>query len=79
MIGIDWAVQVVQVVNVLILVGWLALTIVALIRLRHCQLDETVRVLWVIFVVLVPFVGALAFFIVRPGYPRPGKGEQSHC
>lgn len=65
----------VQTVEFLILAGWLVLSIVALIRLRRCQLDETARILWVIVVVLVPFMGALAFFIVHPGTPEPGKGR----
>jgi cytochrome bd-type quinol oxidase subunit 2 len=73
MTAIDWTFHVAQTANLLILVGWLVLAIVALMRLRHCQLDEIARALWVIIVVLMPFVGALVFFIVRPGSPRPGK------
>lgn len=75
MIGIDWTVRALQVVNLLILVGWLVLLIVALKRLRRCQLDETARVLWVMVVVLIPFVGALAFFITSPGKPQPGEEQ----
>jgi hypothetical protein len=65
----------VQAANLLILAGWLVLAILALIRLRRCQLDDIARVLWVIVVVLVPFMGALAFFIVRPGNPRSSKRQ----
>jgi hypothetical protein len=36
-------------------------------------LDDTARVLWVIVIVLIPLMGALAFFIVSPGKPRPGQ------
>jgi hypothetical protein len=71
--GIDWTFRMVQAVNFFILAGWLVLAILALIRLRRCQLDETARVLWVIIIVLVPFMGALAFFIARPGNSRWGK------
>jgi len=56
-----------QIVNFLTLTGWIMLTIVALTHLRRCQLDETARILWAIVIVLLPLVGALAFFIVRPG------------
>jgi len=73
MAAIDWTFRVAQIVNFLVLAGWLVLAILALIRLRRCQLDETARVLWVIIIVLVPFMGALAFFIVRPGNSRWGK------
>jgi len=60
-------------VNFVILAGWIVLAIVALTRLRRCQLDETARVLWVIDIVLIPLLGALAFFVVRPGKPRPDE------
>jgi uncharacterized membrane-anchored protein len=75
MTAIDWTFRVAQTVNLLILAGWLVLAILALVGLRRCQLDETARVLWVIVVVLVPFVGALAFFMIRPGTPEPSKGR----
>jgi ABC-type nickel/cobalt efflux system permease component RcnA len=75
MIGIDRTVWTLQVVNFLILAGWLVLAIVALTRLRRCQLDDTARVLWVIVIVLIPLLGAVAFFIVCPGKPRPGEEQ----
>ncbi len=74
-ISIDWTVRAAQAANFLILAGWLVLVIAALTRLRRCQLDEAARVLWVVVVVLVPFMGALAFFIVSPGRPRPGEKQ----
>ena len=73
MIGLDRTVWALQIVNFLILAGWLVLTIVALTRLRRCQLDDTARVLWVIVILLIPLLGALAFFVVSPGKPRPGE------
>lgn len=73
MLGVNLTTWLFQIVNFLILAGWIILTIVALTRLRRCQLDETARVLWVIVIVLVPLMGALAFFIVRPGKPRPDE------
>lgn len=74
MIRVDWAVRAAQVANFLILAGWLGLTIVALTHLRRCQLDEIPRVLWVMVIVLAPFMGALAFLIVHPGHQRADKG-----
>ncbi|MDY6875299.1 MAG: PLDc N-terminal domain-containing protein [Chloroflexota bacterium] len=75
MIGIDRTVWALQIVNFLVLAGWLVLTIVALTRLRRCQLDETARVLWVIVILLIPLLGAVAFFVVSPGKPRPGEEQ----
>jgi uncharacterized membrane protein len=73
MLGVNLTTWLFQIVNFLILVGWIVLVIVALTRLRRCQLDETARVLWAIVIVLVPLMGALAFVIVRPGKPRPDE------
>ena len=75
MIGIDRTVWALQIVNFLILAGWLVLDIVALTRLRRCQLDDTARVLWVIVILLIPLLGAVAFFVVRPVKPRPDEEQ----
>ncbi len=75
MIGLDMTVWALQIVNFLILVGWLVLAVVALTRLRRCQLDDTARVLWVIVILLIPLLGAVAFSIVRPGKPRPREEQ----
>jgi hypothetical protein len=75
MIGIDRTVWALQIVNFLILAGWPVLAIVALTRLRRCRLDDTARVLWVIVILLIPLMGAVAFFVVRPGKPRPDEEQ----
>ncbi|MEA3377055.1 MAG: PLDc N-terminal domain-containing protein [Chloroflexota bacterium] len=64
---LDVATRLFQVLNLLILAGWLAAIFAALIGLRGRQLDDVARVLWVILIVVVPLLGALAFFIVQPG------------
>jgi len=73
MLGVNLTTWLFQIVNFLILAGWIVLAIVALTRLRRCQLDDTTLVLWVIVILLIPLLGALAFFIVRPGKPRPDE------
>ena len=75
MIGIDRTVWALQIVNFLILAGWLVLDIVALTHLRRCRLDDTARVLWVIVILLIPLMGAVALFVVRPGKPRPDEEQ----
>lgn len=47
--------------------GWLAAIFAAIIGLRRRQMDDVARVLWVILIVMVPLLGALAFFIMQPG------------
>lgn len=39
----------------------------ALLRLRGRPLDDVARVLWAFLIVTVPFMGLLAFYLVRPG------------
>jgi len=56
-----------QIVNLLLLISWLVLIIVALVRLRKRQLEPIIQVLWTIVVVIIPILGPLAFFIVAPG------------
>lgn len=46
---------------------WLLLSLAALLRLRQLTLPATATALWAIFIVVVPFLGALAFLIVQPG------------
>ena len=51
---------------------WLLFSLFALVRLRGQSVPETARALWAIFIVVVPFVGALAFLIVQPGSVKSG-------
>jgi hypothetical protein len=61
-----------QIINLLLLISWLVLIIVALIRLRKRQLEPIIQVLWTIVVILIPILGPLAFFIVAPGKAEKG-------
>jgi len=53
--------------NCLIPILWLALSAIVLFDLRKKGMSETVRVLWTILVVCMPILGAIAYWIVRPG------------
>ncbi len=44
----------------------LVLAIVALLSLRRRPLDELPRFLWALLIVLMPVVGPVVYFIVRP-------------
>ena len=51
---------------------WLLLSLFALLQLRRLTLPATATSIWAIFIVVVPFLGALAFLIVQPGRrPNP--------
>jgi hypothetical protein len=54
-------------VNILLLVAWPALAIMALLRLRRRRLPDTAKVLWAILVIAVPILGPVGFWIVDPG------------
>jgi hypothetical protein len=53
--------------NVILLAGWIVLAVLALVQLRRLDLNETARAIWAALVVVVPILGAIAFWIVRPG------------
>lgn len=46
---------------------WLLLSFFTLLRLRQRPLPATAGAIWAVFIVVVPFLGALAFLIVQPG------------
>ncbi len=67
-IGISWGIML---FNLFILLGWPVLSLLALFSLRQRQLAQTAQVLWVLLILVVPILGPLAFWIVRPGEDAP--------
>jgi hypothetical protein len=59
-----------MIIEVLILIYPL-LSLVALFALRQSRLTGIPQVLWAFLIVLVPFLGALAYFIVNPSESTP--------
>lgn len=56
-------------------IGWPVLAIATLFSLRNAPLPPLPQVLWALVIVVVPLLGALAYWIVRPGrdlLPQPG-------
>ncbi len=74
MIGINARFFFVQLLNCLLPLVWLGLSIAALLGLRNRSLPETARVLWALIILVVPVMGAVAFWIVRPGSESRGVG-----
>ncbi|MBI4732941.1 MAG: PLDc N-terminal domain-containing protein [Chloroflexi bacterium] len=63
---------VVQVLSLVLLVGWPVLSILALVGLRkRTKLHATARALWALMIVSVPILGAIAYWIVRPDASDP--------
>jgi hypothetical protein len=56
---------VLQILNILILLGWIVLSLIAWFGLRDRNLASTAKALWAL-VICVPILGAIAFWIVNP-------------
>jgi len=54
-----------QLLNITLLIAWILLAIWALWRLRKEEMSDTAQVIWTVVILLIPILGAVAFFIVR--------------
>jgi hypothetical protein len=63
-LGINWSYLIIQLTFV---VFWPLLSFFALYNLRRRHLFGINQVLWALLIVAIPVLGALMFFIVRPG------------
>jgi hypothetical protein len=60
--------------HLILLAGWLVLVIVALLQLKRSNLPPTAQALWAMIVLLIPYLGAIALWIVSPGlHETPGN------
>ena len=75
MYGVNVRFLLLQCVPATILLLGALFSLFVLLQVRHATLSEGVRVAWVALVLLVPFFGALAFLIVRPGDDRETNDE----
>lgn len=55
-----------QLLNIGVLVLWLALVIITLFQIRKRALSGSSQIIWTLIVLLIPVLGALAFLIVSP-------------
>ena len=49
------------------LLAWILLSLITISRIRKDNLNETARALWVLIVLLVPILGVLVYWWVKPG------------
>jgi hypothetical protein len=54
------------VIQMLLIVIWPLLSLLALLVLRGSHLAGTNLAMWALIIVAIPVLGALAFFIIRP-------------
>lgn len=67
-IGINIGYLIFQLCMLGLFIALFALPITAIWQLRtHTFPNETDKLLWVLIIVFAPFIGAIAFFILKPG------------
>ncbi len=49
------------------LLAWILLVLITISRIRKDNINETARALWVLIVLLVPILGVLVYWWVKPG------------
>jgi hypothetical protein len=75
--GIDFGLLVRLLFSLAPLLAWPLLSLLALFTLRGRGLTGTTLALWVLIIVAVPFLGAVAFFVVRPSSNERTAGTSS--
>ena len=55
-----------QIINALLVIAWGVLTINALVKLSSRKLPATPKAIWTLIILVIPILGAIAFFIVKP-------------
>jgi hypothetical protein len=64
--GLNFGYLLVQILSLVVLLGWIILTIGCLLKLRRQILTPTVKAIWVLIIVAVPLIGAIAYLVVKP-------------
>jgi len=63
----NFAISVVlQIINIVLLVSWIVLSVISLVKIKNRTLSSTAKAIWVLIVICVPILGAIALFIVNP-------------
>lgn len=65
-LGINFGFLLVQILNLLIVFGWITVAIVSLFNLRNRRLTGTPLVMWALIICAIPILGALAYWIIKP-------------
>lgn len=64
--GINSGFLLLQLFNLVLLCGWPILSLVTLFALKNQKLDGTRQAIWVLIIGAIPFLGSLAYWIIRP-------------
>lgn len=58
-----------QILNIVITLAWLMLVALALRSLRRRYLSDEAKALWAALILIIPFLGAIALWLVVPNRP----------
>ncbi len=64
--GLGFGYLIGPILSLLFMLAWLVLEIVAVVSLSKVKLSSTARAIWALVILVIPLMGAIAYFIVRP-------------
>lgn len=66
-LGFNLGVLLVQILNLILVLGWIILVVFALVRLKQRSLSSTTTAVWVLIILLIPLIGAIVYLAFKPG------------
>ena len=64
--GFNFGFLLVQILNLVLVLGWIFLVVFALVRLKQRSLNSTTTALWVLIILLIPLLGAIVYLAFKP-------------
>lgn len=55
-----------MIISIVVVLGWIVLSIVCMCRLRDRKLSAIPKAIWALVIAAIPWLGAIAFLIVKP-------------
>jgi len=55
-----------SILSVVLILGWIVLSIICMVRLRDRKLSTISKAIWALIIAAIPWLGAIAFLIIKP-------------
>ncbi len=55
-----------QALTIILVLGWIVMSIICLVQLKDRALPSTAKAIWALTIAAVPWLGAIAFLIIKP-------------
>jgi uncharacterized membrane protein YhaH (DUF805 family) len=55
-----------SVLGIVVILGWIVLSIICMFRLRDRKLSAITKAIWALIIAAIPWLGSIAFLIVKP-------------